>query len=68
MKKILVVGDDSDRNSTLSHLSGLEDYRIKKTGNVNKALELLKKYSPDYVMCAGKIKCNSDGKYFLELS
>lgn len=68
MKKILLVGDHVEKNSVLSDISKLEDYKIKKTKSMNKVLGLLKKYSPDFVICAGKIKVNASGKYFLELS
>lgn len=68
MKNILLVGDYVDKNSALSEITKLHNYKIRKIKNMNKAIGVLKKYSPDFVICAGKIKLNANGKYVLELS
>lgn len=67
MKEILLIGDTVKENTIIDDLTNLGGFKIKKANSPLKALKLLKKNSPDYLMCAGKIKKTVDGKYFLEL-
>ena len=67
MKQILVVGDDSGDNAALTDISRQHEYLITRTRNMNKALRIMKKKTPDYVICVGKIQQNEDGRYFLDI-
>lgn len=67
MKEILLIGDTVKGSTLLDDLTSDGSFKIRTANSPLKALELLKKNSPDYLMCTGKIKETSDGKYFLEL-
>jgi len=66
MKKILLLGHEKDLGDGLSQRINRRGYSIQQTMNLNKALRVLKFSSPDFVLCTGKIKIDSDGNYYLE--
>ena len=67
MKEILLIGDNAKESSVIDDLTNHGDFKIRRTDSPATALKLLKKISPDYLMCTGKIRVTIDGKYFLEL-
>jgi len=66
MKKILLIGHEKDLGDKLSRRFYRKGYSIQQTLNLNKALRVLKFNTPDFVLCTGKIKMDSDGNYYLE--
>lgn len=67
MKEILLIGDSLKGNRFIDDLVNLGSFKIRRADSPLKALKLLKKNSPDYLMCTGKIRETIDGKYFVEL-
>lgn len=67
MKDILLIGDMKTDNAFIDDLVHLGDFRIRKADNPSKALRLIKRNNPDYLICTGKFKETNDGKYFLEI-
>jgi len=67
VKEILLIGDTLKGNSFINDLIKHGSFKIRRADSPLKALKLLKRNSPDYLMCTGKIKETIDGKYFLEL-
>ena len=67
VKEILLIGDTLKGNTFIDALTDLGSFKIRRANSPLKALKLLKKNSPDYLMCTGKIRETIDGKYFVEL-
>lgn len=67
VKEILLIGDSLKGDRFINDLLNQGSYKVRKANSPLKALKLLKKNSPDYLMCTGKIRETIDGKYFLEL-
>jgi len=67
VKEILLIGDSLKGNRFIDDLVNLGSFKIRRADSPLKALKLLKKNSPDYLMCTGKIRETIDGKYFVEL-
>lgn len=67
MKEILLIGDTKKESSLIDDLTNDGEFKIRKANGLLKALKLLKKNSPDYLICTGKIMETIDGKFFLEL-
>ena len=65
MKQILLIGNDSDGMSILKKLN--PKFKIKKTKNLKIVDEIISTSKPDFVLCAGKIKMNEEGRYYLEI-
>lgn len=42
-------------------------FKIKKTKNLKIVDEIISTSKPDFVLCAGKIKMNEEGRYYLEI-
>ena len=67
MKEILLIGDTFKGNSIFDDLIEHGSFKVLKADSPLKALKLLKRKSPDYLVCTGKFRETIDGKYFLEL-
>lgn len=67
MKEILLIGNTFKENSIIDDLLNHGSFKIRRADSPLKALKLLKRNSPDYLMCTGKIRETNDGKYFIEL-
>ena len=67
MKKILLLGKEKDLGDGLTRRMNAKGYSIREAKNLHKALRLLKRNAPDFVLCTGKIKIDSEGKYYLEM-
>jgi len=67
LKDILLVGDAEGIGSVLASVDPAKGFRILKAKDAVRAIKLLKKISPDFVLCVGRIRKNGEGKYFLEL-
>lgn len=67
MKEILLIGDSSHGGTFINDLINQGSYKIRQANSPIKALKLLKRNSPDFLLCTGKIRETIDGKYFLEL-
>ena len=67
MKEILLIGNTLKENSIIDDLLNHGSFKIRCADSPLKALKLLKRNSPDYLMCTGKIRETIDGKYFVEL-
>lgn len=68
MKDIVLIGNLAEEDSTLDMLFKRPDFRIYKTDRPLKAMKILKKCTPDFLMCTGKINQTSDGKFYLQLN
>ncbi|MBN1348352.1 hypothetical protein JXJ21_03015 [candidate division KSB1 bacterium] len=67
MKNILLFGKNEAEKSALADVSRMDEYLITKTESMKKALKIMRNEAPDYVICAGTIRLNAEGKYYLEL-
>ena len=67
MKKIVILGAKTSLGDRLSHRINKRGYHIKHTQDIGKLEGMLKATSPDFVLCAGTIRIDSDGNYYLEL-
>jgi len=67
MKEILIVGSDEAIGLALTHRMKSRGYKIKKARNFLKAIKILKRSSPDFVLCAGRISVDKEGQYAIEL-
>ena len=67
MKEILLIGDNHKDDSIMDDIINHGSFKIRKASSPLKALKLLKRTSPDYLVCTGKIRETIDGKYFVEL-
>ncbi len=67
LKEILLVGNIEKEDTAVNNLIKESNYKIVKVNNANKAIRVLKHNSPDFVLCTGRIRQNSEGHYFLEL-
>jgi len=59
MKRILIVDDDKDIRTLLSRFLEKEGFQTDQAANADKALELLKKYQFDLVVCDFKLPDNT---------
>lgn len=67
MKDIVFLGNLDRENSILKKILNSTKYKVKKTQNVYEAEKLINRLNPDFVLCSGKIRINSEGKYFIEI-
>ncbi len=67
MKKILLLLDEESDTTTLTNLAELADVDLVKTKDARRALRLLRRHSPDFVLCTGRIRQKENGRYILEL-
>ena len=67
VKEILLIGNTLKENSIIDDLLNHGSFKIRRADSPLKALKLLQRNSPDYLMCTGKIRETIDGKYFVEL-
>ncbi|UCE05706.1 MAG: hypothetical protein JSW07_19265 [bacterium] len=63
----MLIGDSLKGDKIINDLINHGSFKIRRADSPLKALKLLKKNSPDYLMCTGKIRETLDGKYFVEL-
>ena len=68
MDKILLLANDNPNDLMLTNLKNSSHFDIYETHNTKKALKMIKKHSPDFVLCAGTILQDEEGRYFLDLS
>lgn len=66
-KRILLLGDEESIDSRLIGLLRINGYKILRVKHCTKALRLLKKFSPNFVLFVGKMKKNEKGEYLIEL-
>lgn len=67
MKKILLLLDEDSDATALANLSELADVDLVKTKDTKHVLRLLRRHSPDFVLCTGRIQQKENGRYILEL-
>jgi hypothetical protein len=67
VKKILLLLDEESDTTTLTNLAELADVDLVKTKDARRALRLLRRHSPDFVLCTGRIRQKENGRYILEL-
>ena len=67
MKRIVLLGKDKNFGQRLKAKIKKKGYSVKQIENLEKLNNLLKTVSPEYVVCSGKIKIDSEGNYYLEL-
>lgn len=67
MKDILLVGNDSEETTVLKHLHNSTKYKVKKTKSLKEAEKIIGSLNPDFVLCAGRINIDKEGKYVLEI-
>ena len=68
MKDILLIGNFAEEDFNLDMLFKRPDFRIQKTNRPLKVMKILKKCTPDFFLCTGKINQTPDGKYYLQLN
>ncbi len=67
MKKIVLLGSQPQENLVLQYVTNPSKFKVKKMKDLQNAQKLIDKTNPDFVLCTGTIKMNSEGKYFLEI-
>lgn len=67
MKEIVFVGSDKEGSSILKLLHNSSKYKVKKAKNLKKAAQIIDSHNPDFVLCAGTIQVDKNGKYVLEI-
>lgn len=67
MKKILLLLDQDSDSTAMDNLAELADVDLVKTRNANRALRLLRRHTPDFVLFTGRIRQQENGRYILEL-
>lgn len=68
MARILVVEDDSDIRNNLIDLLEAENYTVRSAKNVSEALEVLKEYYPDLILCDVMMPGMTGHEFMHELS
>ena len=68
MNKILLFSDGNVEDTAIADLSKLSKFRIVKSNDPDQALKLIKRHSPDFVLCTGKIRQEKNGNFVLDLT
>lgn len=66
MKRIVLLGSDEKLGRKLTNTISTKGFSVKKTNNISKLGQLLKRLRPEYLLCSGTIKVDSEGNYYLE--
>lgn len=66
-KRVLLLGEEENIDSRFISLLRINGYKILRVKHCTKALRLLKKFSPNFVLFVGRIKENEKGEYVIEL-
>ena len=66
MKRIVLLGSDKNLEKKLINKINRKGYSVKQINNMEKLNNLLNRLSPDFVLCSGTIKIDSEGIYYLE--
>jgi len=67
VKKILLLRDDDSDITAIDDISELANVNLVKTKDTGQALRLLRRHSPDFVLCTGRIRQKENGRFILEL-
>jgi hypothetical protein len=67
LKEILLFGRVEREDLICNVMEHAQGYKFRHTSSVNKALKMLEKTSPDYIMVTGNIGQNGDGSYFIDV-
>jgi hypothetical protein len=63
-----LLSDDSTNDPGLAKIKQMPKFDIFEAHTSKQAIKWLKRHSPDFVICAGKINLQEDGKYVLDLN
>lgn len=67
MKEIVLLGNDQEESTVLKHLHNSSKYKVKRAQTLKKAEKIISSLNPDFVLCAGRINVDEEGKYILEI-
>ncbi|RME00963.1 MAG: hypothetical protein D6814_02525 [Calditrichaeota bacterium] len=65
MKTILFLGRKEDKEEFSKRIQGHQELQLRSPKNARKLDKYLKAINPDFVIFAGEIQLNQDGKYFI---
>ncbi len=66
MKKVLLLGDQEEFDSSLTQKISNKGFKVKCTKNLRKAKQFKEEQEPDFILFAGKIGINPDGTFYFE--
>jgi hypothetical protein len=67
LKEILLFGRVENEDLICNVMEHAQGYKFQHTSSVSKALKMLEKNSPDFIMVTGNIGQNGDGSYFIDV-
>lgn len=67
MKEILLFGRVENEDLICNVMEHAQGFKFRHTSNVSKALKMLEKTSPDFIMVTGNIGQDGDGSYFIDV-
>jgi hypothetical protein len=67
LKEILLFGRVEREDLICNVMEHAQGYKLRHTSSATKALKMLEKTSPDFIMITGNIGKNGDGSYYIEL-
>ncbi len=67
MKEILLFGRVEHEDLICNVMEHAQGYKFRHTSSAEKALKMLEKTSPEFIMVTGNIGKNGDGSYYIEL-
>ena len=67
LKEILLFGRVENEDLICNLMEHTQGYKFRHTSSATKALKMLEKTSPDFIMVTGNIGKNGDGSYYIEL-
>ena len=67
MKEILLFGRVEHEDLICNVMEHAQGYKFRHTSSAEKALKMLEKTSPEFIMVTGNIGKNGDGSYYIDL-
>ncbi|MGH7451743.1 MAG: hypothetical protein ACRENG_10385 [bacterium] len=67
LKEILLFGRVESEDLICNLMEHTQGYKFRHTSSATKALKMLEKTSPDFIIVTGNIGKNGDGSYYIEL-
>ena len=67
LKEILLFGRVENEDLICNLMEHTQGYKFRHTSSATKALKMLEKTSPEFIMVTGNIGKNGDGSYYIEL-
>ncbi len=67
LKEILLFGRVEREDLICNLMEHAQGYKFRHTSSATKALKMLEKTSPEFIIVTGNIGKNGDGSYYIEL-